>query len=95
MADNDTGSVMALFKQDNREILSENDRLWFREEITRTDEGTKRVGLELGDQIAWFGEDSNNFLSLDGYYKINIDRFLCNNANESNYREEWEYHEYD
>lgn len=93
MADNDTGSVMALFKQDKREILSERDRLWFREEITQTEDGNKRVGLELGDQIAWFGEDLNNFLSLNGYFKINVERFLGDTVNETNYREEWDYHE--
>lgn len=93
MADNDTGTVIALFKQENREVLSETDRLWFREEITRTEQGIRRVGLELGDQIAWFGEELNNFLSLDGYYKLNIDHFLFDDVNEKNYWEEWNYYE--
>lgn len=95
MADNDTGSVIALFKEENRAILNENDRAWFREEITHTEEGFRRFGLELGDQIAWFGEDLNNFLSFDGYYKLNIDRFLADDVNDKNYREEWDYCEGD
>jgi hypothetical protein len=93
MADNDTGSVIALFKDENRAILNENDRFWFREEITHTEQGFRRYGLELGDQVAWFGEDLNNFLSFDGYYKINIDRFLADDVDEKNYREEWDYYE--
>lgn len=95
MADNDTGSVIALFKEEKRAIINDYDRLWFREEITRTEEGFRRYGLELGDQIAWFGEDLNNFLSLDGYYKINMDRFLADAIDERNYREEWDYYEGD
>lgn len=92
MADNDTGSVIAVFKEENRAFYREEDRSWFQEQITQTEDGFRRVGLELGDQIAWFGEELNNFLEYDGYYKLNVERFLADHVNEKNYREEWDYY---
>jgi hypothetical protein len=92
MADNDTGQVIAQFKQEGREWENADDRRWFRQQITQTNDGILQSGLELGDQIAWFGEDLNNFLRYDGYYKINKDRFLDRRADERNYREEWDYY---
>lgn len=93
MADNDTGQVIANFKADNRQIHIKEDCSWFRDQITQTKDGDRRLGLELGDQIAWFGEDLNSLLEYDGYYKININRFLADEVNETNYREEWDYYE--
>lgn len=91
MADNDTGNVIALFKEEKRAIINSEDRGWFRNQITHTEDGIRRHGLELGDQIAWFGEDLNDFLVYDGYYKLNVERFLADELNEHNYREEWDY----
>lgn len=92
MADNDTGSVIALFKDQKREILNESDRMWFREEITKSEDGRRRVGLDLGDQLAWFGETLNSFLTLDGYYKLNMDSFLGDEVTGKNYWGEWDYY---
>ena len=92
MADNDTGEVITNFKDNGYRIDFEDHCQWFREQITQTQDGYRRLGLELGDQIAWFGEKFNTFLRYDGYYKVNISCFLGDNVNEKNYREEWDFY---
>ncbi|MFF2482331.1 DUF3990 domain-containing protein [Paenibacillus sp. NPDC058071] len=91
MADNDTGKVIAAFKASGKDYGADADRRWFRDQITQAEDGFRRTGLELGDQIAWFGKAMNDFLTYDGYYRFNEQRFLGDRIDERNYREEWDY----
>ena len=92
MADNDTGDVIANFKKLGKLIDNQEDRTWFRNQITQTENGERRLGLELGDQIAWFGEELNSVLQYNEYHKINVTEFLGDQVNETNYRKEWDYY---
>ncbi|WP_178076128.1 DUF3990 domain-containing protein [Paenibacillus oralis] len=87
MADNDTGAVLYEFMITGRSKNNPDDVRWFADNITRDENGKRLLGLELGDQITFFDERLNNILTLDGYYKFNVEQF----SGKLN-REEWTYY---
>lgn len=104
MADNNTGHVISEFINSGMDITNPDHQKWFGEQITLSKDGTRRLlGLELGDQIAFFDERLNRMLKFEGYYKLNYDRFLeklsnqWDNSNEWDdiyqFQEEWDYYE--
>ncbi|MDG0809689.1 DUF3990 domain-containing protein [Cohnella rhizosphaerae] len=54
MADNDTGDVIAEFIQSGMSLDEAEHINWFGRNITRSRDGNRLLGLELGDQIAFF-----------------------------------------
>ncbi|MEK5183169.1 MULTISPECIES: DUF3990 domain-containing protein [unclassified Paenibacillus] len=93
MADNNTGDVISEFINSGMDITNPNHQLWFGEQITQSKEGTRLLGLELGDQIAFFDERLNRMLKFEGYYELNLTRFSGKLDNSSQYQEEWDFHE--
>ncbi|WDH82423.1 DUF3990 domain-containing protein [Paenibacillus urinalis] len=90
MADNDTGPVLLEFKMSGRSKNIPEDVLWFADQITRDENGKRLFGLELGDQIVFFDERLNKMLTVEGYYKFNVELFsgILN-------REEWTFYDPD
>lgn len=94
MADNNTGDVISEFISRGMDISNPDHQLWFGEKITMSKDGTQRLlGLELGDQIAFFDERLNRMLKFEGYYKLNLDRFSGQMDNSNQYQKEWDYHD--
>jgi len=94
MADNDTGTIISTFKQNQRSPDRDSDVEWFREQITMSKDGRRLNGLQLGDQIAFFDERLNGILKVRGYYvyehkqqplQVTID----------NFEKEWVYYDAD
>jgi Protein of unknown function (DUF3990) len=67
LADNDTGHVIKMFQESGDKNIQ-----WFKEQITRNQDGQALQGFALGNQVVFCNPDvANELLKLDGIWEVN------------------------